>query len=748
MKFYRRNSLLIGLIGALIFALISFHSESYAFAAEVAQEHEEILPNYKVERLSGKNRFETMLQIALKFNSGRAQNVIFTTGYDFPDAIAAVPLAKQKNAPILLVDRTPEKSKEAFAYLQEHVNKKGNVYILGGTAVIPETFVTKLAEMGFSRENIHRVAGSNRYETSVKIAELMEHDGNEFYIASGDSFADALSASVVAATTNTVTAEKSAYLKSLGKTVEPASGGVPILLVPSKQPIPESVLEYINKADKDPLSKQSIHIIGGSAAVPDSSLIQLRQRVINLDKNGIHRIAGTNRYDTMKQVNSLEGIFDASYMNNGMGPVIPNIYLASGENFPDALTGAVLAAKEVAPLVLINESMPKETCELLSAFYNKNQKGLIKDTKIIVLGATGVISNQAVVNVDYLFNYGGSLAEKPKVTTVAGSGGLGYGDGAALESKFSFPWGIVEGIDKTFYISDSANHVIRALTPDGKVTTFTGRIQGKDQYGLSIGGFKDGALSEALFNQPKGLAIDKTGSIFVADSGNGAIRVIETNGQVRTVISGLESPTDLVVAPDGSLYVSETMNHRILKVLVDGTMTVLAGGGYELVEGSPQGAYADGVREKAQFNEPTGLALGSDGTLYVADTGNQRIRAITPEGTVTTIAGSGKDLLAGTPYIRGGYQNGAAEKALFNFPSGIAIGSDGAIYVADTYNHRIRVISPNGQVETFAGNGHHGKQNGFLRQAEFDGPTGIYVSQSGNLLIVDQFGNLIRAINK
>ncbi|MFZ3131585.1 MAG: hypothetical protein WA125_10920 [Desulfosporosinus sp.] len=141
----------------------------------------------------------------------------------------------------------------------------------------------------------------------------------------------------------------------------------------------------------------------------------------------------------------------------------------------------------------------------------------------------------------------------------------------------------------------------------------------------------------------------------MADSANGALRVIEKSGFVKTLVKGLNSPSDIVPGRAGELYVTESLNHRILRVDKSGKWTVLAGGGYETKDSWLMGGYADGIGEKAQFNEPSGLALGPNGYLYVADTGNQRIRMVSLQGEVTTLAGSETTKIINTGYIKGGF---------------------------------------------------------------------------------------------
>lgn len=723
-----------GLFACIIMFLIS---QPFSVAANQ--------PSNTIERLYGNSRYETMLQIALKFPAV-VDNVVLTTGNNFPDALAGVPLAHQKQGPLLLLESTPEMSQEAFKYLKDHLNKSGNIYILGGAVAVPDSFITALVDLGFKSENIHRIAGYDRYETALAIARELNHSGTEFYLVQGDNFPDALSASVLAATTGAVSADKADYFKSKGQNVSVALGGIPLLLLPSVGPIPDSVLEYLNSIPMNTTdAKQTFRVVGGAAVIPESSLDQLKAKVTRIAQDGVTRISGDNRYGTMEKLNGPVSHFDASWQLAESGTSIPKIYLASGENFPDALTGAVLAARDQAPLVLVNDSLPQETSELLIGYWQRNQTGSTRGAVVTALGGSGVIKDKTLSSVSYMLNYGQSIAGKPQVRTLAGSGNLGYLDGQNAAAEFAMPSELTLGNDGTVYVADTQNHRIRAIA-GGKVTTVAGVTTENDEYGLPVGGVVDGPAAVARFNLPKGLVVDSLGIIYVADSGNGAIRVIDKSGLVTTLVKGLNSPSDIVLGNNGELYVTESLNHRILRVDQNGTWTVLAGGGYETNDNWLVGGFADGQGEKAQFNEPSGLALGPDGSLYVADTGNQRIRVVSLQGEVATLAGSGAEKITGTDYLKGGFQDGPGISAKFNFPSGLTVTQDGTVYVADTYNHRLREISKLGVVKTLVGTGVHGKQNGFSEQVQWDGPSAVELDQDGNLIIVDRFNNALRSL--
>ena len=248
----------------------------------------------------------------------------------------------------------------------------------------------------------------------------------------------------------------------------------------------------------------------------------------------------------------------------------------------------------------------------------------------------------------------------------------------------------------TYYVADTANHVIRKVTPAGVVTVFAGTS--------GQAGSNDGS-SNTRFNSPEGIGIDNAGNIFVADTGNHVIRQITSLGVVSTFAGGagivgstnatgtaarFSSPRGIAVSKSGSgeVFVADAGNHTIRRISGGGVVTTLAG-----TAGS--GGSADGTGAVARFSSPAAIALGSGSNLFVADTGNHTIRQIvTTTAAVTTLAGS-----AGTS----GYQNGTGTAARFNAPAGIAADGLDNVYVADTQNQVLRKVTSTGVTTIIAG---------------------------------------------
>lgn len=240
---------------------------------------------------------------------------------------------------------------------------------------------------------------------------------------------------------------------------------------------------------------------------------------------------------------------------------------------------------------------------------------------------------------------------------------------AALASYETEPGGVAASgmalVDGTLYIADSFNKVVWK-SEDGRLEQLAGRSDVKGPSGEPVGGYKDGDFDEAAFMEPWGIAPYK-GGLLVSDSGNGALRWLDLeNGEVYTAIKGLSLPTGLAAGEDGCVYISDTGSSKIYRLDADGKYEVYVSSG---------------------LSEPTGLAW-SDGVLYVADTGSHRILAV-EDGAVSVLAGAS---LTGDAAYDGGYLDGSAGEAVFSGPQGVAVGPDGSVYIADTGNSAVRVL--------------------------------------------------------
>jgi sugar lactone lactonase YvrE len=319
------------------------------------------------------------------------------------------------------------------------------------------------------------------------------------------------------------------------------------------------------------------------------------------------------------------------------------------------------------------------------------------------------------------------------VTTLAGlPGSYGSADGTGAAARFDGPQGLAVDAAGNVYVADLWNFTIRKVTPDGVVTTLAG------QAGTS--GSADGTGGAARFGAPwGGVAVDATGNLYVADYGNDTIRKITPDGVVTTLAGQagatgsadgtggterFDGPVGVALDASGNLYVADSQNNTIRKIAPGGVVTTLAGLPPSLSAGS-----ADGVGPAARFDHPAGVAVDVTGTVYATDTGNSTIRKITPDGTVSTLAG-----LAGVT----GSADGIGSAARFNRPYGVAVDRTGTLFVADSGNSTIRRITPSGGVTTFAGRaGEAGTADGIGDAARFNNPTGVAVDAVGTVYVAD-----------
>lgn len=342
-------------------------------------------------------------------------------------------------------------------------------------------------------------------------------------------------------------------------------------------------------------------------------------------------------------------------------------------------------------------------------------------------------SGQAITDV-IPANSGGTVIAQTLVSTFAGSGSVGSADGNGIAASFNLPTVVtIDGFGNIFVV-DRSNHKIRKITPSGDVTTFAGSG--------SIGS-DDGVGSAASFKYPDGGVFDSQNNLFISDQSNHKIRKITPDGTVSTfagsgsigsangigTAASFYYPAGMAVDAADNLYVADYGNNKIRKITPNGTVSTFAGTG---VVGS-----TDGNVSVAEFNGATGVCVDSFGNIFVADYYNNKIRKIDTLGDVSTVAGSGAI----------GSSDGIGTSASFYYPAIVAVDAANNLYITDEENHKIRKITTDGTVSTLAGNGTLGANDGVSTAAQFNFPTGVAVDDSNNVFVCDYGNNKIRKIN-
>jgi stage II sporulation protein D len=301
-------------------------------------------------RIGGSDRYETSALIAGKTYDGMVNNVVIASGNNFPDALAGSVLAKRLDSPLLIVDSNPELSTKSINYIIDHLLKDGHIYILGGEGTISSEFIEKFKKLGYNASNIVRIGGKDRYETASLIASNVSNvEGTPLVICTGDNFPDSLSVSSVA-----------------------ASKGWPILLV-SGDSISTPVQNYITR-----YKPSKVYIIGGTGAVSKD----IEASIVNLvggDPKSVIRYGGNNRYETSVIVNN-------AFLDNPS-----NVTIASGLNFPDALSGSVYAANNNAPMLLVDNNAVKSAQNYLELLSRD-----VSNVSLTVFGLQGAVSDSVV----------------------------------------------------------------------------------------------------------------------------------------------------------------------------------------------------------------------------------------------------------------------------------------------------------------------------------------------------------------
>lgn len=340
----------------------------------------------------------------------------------------------------------------------------------------------------------------------------------------------------------------------------------------------------------------------------------------------------------------------------------------------------------------------------------------------------------------------GQLFGQYTVETFSGTGQTGLNNGPALSSTYTEPWGMCRDAQGYIYLADAGNNCIRRIAPDGSSGIFAG---------TGAAGYADGPDSTAQFNQPVNVCFDPNGNLIVADFLNHRLRMVDPSGMVSTIagtgVSGLADGPDSVAQfnyprgictdASGNIYVADSWNHRIRRV--DGATHAVTtlAGGGSSIGVQSPGDYVDAADSSARFDTPCGITIDGSGNLYVADTRNHRIRMIDPSANVTTFAGAGPSW-PGT----GGFFNGPALSAQFSQPTDLFLTANGDLLISDTYNHAIRLIQ-SGTVSTLAGTGSAGFFDGPGSSAQFNSVRGVVANDAmDSIFVADRLNHRLRVL--
>lgn len=332
-------------------------------------------------------------------------------------------------------------------------------------------------------------------------------------------------------------------------------------------------------------------------------------------------------------------------------------------------------------------------------------------------------------------------------TTIYTYAGGGVGDGGqAVDAVLLRPGGVRAAgtsSDSRVFIADTRDHRIRELKSDGSIITIAGT--GESGY------FGDGgAATAAWLYGPTDMDMDGDGNLYIADTGNHCIRKVSADGTISTIagtgVAGftgdggaatsatLNGPRGVRVDGAGGVWIADTQNHRVRFVNTAGVIATSAGTGVAGFSGD------SGLANKAQLNQPQGLELSSAGSVYIADTGNSRIRRINNRGVIATVAGTDSPGYSG--------DGGSATMAQLKQPCGVRLGVNSSFYIADTGNSRVRFVNSFGNITTLAGSGTAGYNGdgGAATSAQLNAPADVHVFDDGSFLIADTLNDRVRRV--
>jgi sugar lactone lactonase YvrE len=326
------------------------------------------------------------------------------------------------------------------------------------------------------------------------------------------------------------------------------------------------------------------------------------------------------------------------------------------------------------------------------------------------------------------------------ITTVAGTGLPGFsGDGGRATSAALFePFGVAVDGAGDLFIADNANQRVRKVGPAGVITTVAG---------IGTNGFSGdgGRATSAALSDPDGLAVDGAGDLFIADHGNSRVRKVNPAGVITTVAgngtqgfsgdggratrAALYGPSGVALDRAGDLFIADSRNSRVRKVDPAGVITTVAGGG----------TGGDGGPATSAAVDAGGVALDAAGDLFIG--GGSRVRKVDRAGVIRTVAGNGTDGFSG--------DSGPATSATLESSGGLAVDGAGDVFIADTYNNRVRKVDQAGIITTVAGNGSDtfSGDGGRATAATLDDPGGVAVDGAGDLFIADTRNGRVRKVN-
>ncbi len=334
------------------------------------------------------------------------------------------------------------------------------------------------------------------------------------------------------------------------------------------------------------------------------------------------------------------------------------------------------------------------------------------------------------------------------ITTIAGTGfgdnpfsGVSGDGGAATAAEFFYPQGVALDNTGNLFIADTDGQRIRKIATNGTIST----VAGNGSSGFNGDG---STATSALLANPQGLAVDTAGNVYIADTSNGRVRVLSSSGSITTVagnyvtFSGdnspatfatLNAPISVAVDNSGNLFIADSINARIRKVAADGTISTIAG------TGSLSSTGDNGPAVSAAIAQPSDVTVDGNGNVYFATSGS-RVRKISTNGTISTVAGNGTFGYSGN--------GGPATSAELDLPQGIAVDVNGDLYIADSSNNVIRKVTPDGLIATIAGTGTPGfsGDGGPATAAQLQYPRKLALDAVGNLYIADYSNSRIRKV--